>query len=289
MLLSVATATFYFLPFAESIQTIALAGYENIELDLYWERKQWAMAQHLKHVSPREAVDCIAQAGLKVSSIHDGGGVLDNNLSIAGFINPALDGYLDCLGYAPDCLVFHTPHIEGEQDPQWWGRTSAEIVRGLAAYQRYGSSITIENMPEFEGYTVAITSPEALNDYALAHGLGVTLDTTHCAQSKIELVAAAQTLRETIRTVHLSDFRPGAPHAFIGDGELDLGTFFKTLDLTRLKAITLECGLAAQGQSERDLSQAERVDQLILARKRLEGLLQPANQENEGPTTRTIR
>jgi sugar phosphate isomerase/epimerase len=278
MLISVATATFYFIPFAEAIETIALAGFENIELDLYWERKNWAMAQHLKNVSPREAVHCVAQAGLKVSSIHDGGGVLEDNRSIQGYINPVLDHYLDQLGYAPDCLVFHTPHIEGKQDQQWWERTSVQVASGLDAYKRYGSTITIENMPEFEGYTVAITTSEALNEYALFHALGVTLDTTHCALGKIDIVHAAQILRETVRTIHLSDFRSDTPHAFIGEGDLNLSEFFRTLDLSRLNAITLECSLATQGLSERTMSQAERVYQLKLARKRVEKLLQAADQ-----------
>ena len=50
MLISVATATFYFLPFDEALETVAQAGFENIELDLFWERKNWAMAQHLKGI-----------------------------------------------------------------------------------------------------------------------------------------------------------------------------------------------------------------------------------------------
>jgi sugar phosphate isomerase/epimerase len=272
MLISVATATFYFLPFAEAIETIAIAGFENIEIDLYWERKSWAMAQHLKNVSPLEAVHYVAQAGLNVSSIHDGGGVLEDNESIQGYINPTLVDYLDTLGYAPDCLVFHTPHIEGKQDQKWWERTSVQIANGLDEYKRYGSTITIENMPEFEGYTVAIITPENLYKYAHLNALGITLDTTHCALGNIDIVEAAQILRETVRTIHLSDFRPDVPHAFIGDGDLNLSEFFSTLDLSCLKAITLECGLATQGRSERNMSQAERIDQLKLARKRVEKL-----------------
>lgn len=51
MLVSVATANFYFLPFEETLDIIAEAGFHNIELDLYWEWNHWAMAQHLKDVS----------------------------------------------------------------------------------------------------------------------------------------------------------------------------------------------------------------------------------------------
>jgi sugar phosphate isomerase/epimerase len=273
MLISVATATFYFLPFDEALETIAQAGFENIELDLFWERKNWAMAQHLKGISAREAVHYIAHAGLHVSSIHDGGGVLDDNQSIQGYINPVLVDYLDNLGYSPDCLVFHPPHIEGAQDQKWWDHISAPVAKGLDAYKRYGATITIENEPEFEGYTVALTTPQALNEFALKHALGVTLDTTHYAYSGVDIVDAAQILRETVRTIHLSDFRPDALHAFIGEGNLNLLGFFRTLDLSLLKSITLECSPATIGQSERNMSKAERIDRLKLARNRAENLL----------------
>lgn len=273
MLISVATATFYFLPFSEAVEIIAQSGLKNVELDLYWERKNPAMAQHLKDIPVREVARSIAQAGLHVSSIHDGGGVLEDPHGPRGHINPALDAYLDQLGYAPDCLVFHTPHVEGTPAPDWWERISVKIAQELDAYRRYGTTITIENMPEFEGYSVAMTTPEALNAYVRANGLGVTLDTTHCALGGVEISAAARILRETVRTIHLSDFRPGAPHAFIGDGELDLSGFFRVINLPSLKAVTLECGLAARGQVEREMSQAERVERLKLAYARVEKLL----------------
>ena len=47
MRISFATANFYFLPFDETLEIIAEAGFQNIELDLFWEWKQWTMAQHL--------------------------------------------------------------------------------------------------------------------------------------------------------------------------------------------------------------------------------------------------
>ena len=43
MQISIATANFYFLPFRQTLEIIAEAGFEQIELDLYWERGQWAM------------------------------------------------------------------------------------------------------------------------------------------------------------------------------------------------------------------------------------------------------
>ncbi len=77
MQISVATANYYQLPFEQALDIIAQAGFQTVELDLFWERKNWAMAQHLRGCAPRDVVRWIHQAGLKVSSIHDGGGVLD--------------------------------------------------------------------------------------------------------------------------------------------------------------------------------------------------------------------
>ena len=54
MLISVATATFYFLPFEQALDIIAAAGFDYIELDLYWEKGRWAMAQHLKDLRVRK-------------------------------------------------------------------------------------------------------------------------------------------------------------------------------------------------------------------------------------------
>jgi hypothetical protein len=36
----------YSQPFEQALDIIAQAGFQNIELDLFWERKEWAVAQH---------------------------------------------------------------------------------------------------------------------------------------------------------------------------------------------------------------------------------------------------
>lgn len=43
MIFSTATANLYFYPFEQTLEIIAEAGFHNIELDLYWDRKDWAM------------------------------------------------------------------------------------------------------------------------------------------------------------------------------------------------------------------------------------------------------
>jgi sugar phosphate isomerase/epimerase len=270
MQLSVATANLYFQPFEQVLQIIAGAGFQNIELDLFWERKEWAMAQHLRGMPPGRVVRLVQQAGLRISSIHDGGGVLEDAGSSLGFVNPALDQYLSAMGGAPDCLVFHTPHVEGSLGPGWWERISDEIVGSLAKYRAACSFITIENMPLFDGYSVPLAAPEALSAFALKNDLGITLDTTHYAQIGIDIVEAARILGGAIKTVHLSDFKAGKAHVFIGDGELDLAGFFDVVDRQSLNAITLECSLSSRDHPDDGMSYNEAVGRLGEARARLE-------------------
>jgi sugar phosphate isomerase/epimerase len=273
MQISFATANLFARPFEQVLQIIAEAGVQNIELDLYWMRKEWAMAQHLKDMPVRRVVQLVDQAGLRVSSIHDGGGGLENEHSILGFINPSLEGYLDALGYAPDCLVFHTPHIEGNPGDGWWQRTSEEIVRSLEPCRKACSYVTIENMPSFDGYFVPLIIPEALNAFAADNGLGVTLDTTHYAQIGTDIVAAARVLGRNVKTIHLSDFKAGQTHVFIGEGELDLAGFFDGLDKNNLNAVTLECSLSSETSPSQEMSCNELVGRLREAHTRLKGLL----------------
>ena len=273
MQLSIATATLYLQPFEQVLEMIAEAGFQNIELDLFWERKEWAMAQHLKDVPVKQAVQQAAHAGLHISSIHDGGGVLENEHSALGFINPVLDQYLDEMGYAPDCLVFHTPHIEGSPGDGWWERASGEIARALEKYRGACAFVTIENMPLFDGYCVPLTTPEALGVFAVENGLNITFDTTHYAQIGIDIVAAARKLAHSVKTVHLSDFAAGRAHAFIGEGDLALPGFFEALDKTGLNAVTLECTLSSPQRAEREMSRGELVGRMREARVRAEELL----------------
>jgi sugar phosphate isomerase/epimerase len=269
---SVATATFYLQPLEQALAIVAEAGFQNVEIDLFWERKEWAMAQHLRNVPAKRAVQLVEQAGLKINSIHDGGGVLEDSASTTGFINPDLDRYLDAMGYAPECLVFHTPHIEGNPGEGWWERISGKIVQSLEKY-RTACAITIENMPLFEGYSVPLITPEKMKTFVVENGLSVTLDTTHYAQIGTDIVEAARVLGSNIKTVHLSDFAAGRAHVFIGEGELDLRGFFDTVDKTSLSTVTLECSLSLKDNQSQELSYAEMVSRMKEARMRLEGFV----------------
>jgi sugar phosphate isomerase/epimerase len=273
---SIATANFYFLPFRQTLEIIAEAGFEHIELDLYWERGPWAVAQHLKGMAAREVVELISRSGLKVSSIHDAGGVVDNAHSIQGFINPHLKEYLDLLGYAPGCIVFHTPHIEGSYDQRWWQTIVDQIVKAAESYRSSETSVTLENMPFFDGYYVPLTTPQALLTFVAQNELGVTLDTSHYAQIGVDVVQAASILQKKIKTIHLSDFVAGQAHVFVGDGELDFTSLFRVIELSALHSITLECSAGFLGENPLDLSHPQMVDRLKLAMSRLPSWLPAA-------------
>jgi len=273
MLLSVATANLFFRPFENVVDVIAEAGFQNIELDLYWERKTWAMAQHLKDVPAKQVIHWVEQCGLKVSSIHDGGGVLAGANSIRGYINPNLDDYLQAMGYAPECLVFHTPHVEGDPGPGWWERTTGQITGALEPYRKAGTWVTVENMPFFAGYFVPLTMPETLYAFAVAHGLNVTLDTTHYAQIGTDIVAAGRILQDRIKTVHLSDFIAGRSHVFIGEGVLDLAGFFQVIGQEQLNAVTLECSLSSPDRPAQEMGYDELVARMRAARAKVQELL----------------
>ncbi|CAG0933688.1 hypothetical protein TFLX_03175 [Thermoflexales bacterium] len=271
---SIATANFYFLPFRQTLEIIAEAGFEQIELDLFWERGPWAVAQHLKGMAAREVVDLIDQSGLKVSSLHDASGVVDNAHSIQGFINPRLAEYLDQLGYAPGCIVFHTPHIEGPYDQCWWQTIADQIVEAAEFYRSSETAVTLENMPFFDGYYVPLTTPQELLAFVTQSALGVTLDTTHYAQIGVDVVQAAGILQRKIKTIHLSDFVAGQAHVFIGDGELDFISLFRVLELSALHSITLECSVGFLGENPLDLPHAKMVDRLKTALSRLRSWLE---------------
>ena len=273
MQLSVATANLYFQPFERVIEIIAEAGFQYIELDLFWARKEWAMAQHLKDVPVKRAIQLVQQSGLRISSIHDGGGVLENEHSTIGFLNPILDQYLEEMGYAPDCLVFHTPHVERNPGIGWWERTSIEIVHSLEKYRKACAFVTIENMPFFGGYFVPITTPEELNAFVTKNGLSVTFDTTHYAQIGTDIVDAARILKKSIKTIHLSDFTVGRTHVFIGEGDLDLSGFFDVIEKESLNAVTLECSLTSIDNPDSKMSYNELVSRMREGRIRLRDLL----------------
>ena len=274
MQISVATANYYMLPFEHTLEIIAQAGFQNIELDLFWEHKTWAMAQHLRGFAPRDVVRLIDRAGLKVASIHDGGGVLEAPDSIHGYINPQLMEYLDQLGYAPDCLVFHTPHIEGTMEPDWWPSFSPKVIAALEPFRAVCRAVTVENMPHLDGYHVPLITPEELLAFTCQAGVGINLDTTHYAYMNVDITQAARQLYGNVQTVHLSDFLAGKLHVFIGEGELNFRDFFRAIDFSALRLITLECSPIYPGETMDQMDTTALAQRLQTARARMQAWLQ---------------
>lgn len=265
-LISVSTANFFSLPFEHALDLIAAAGFRDVELDLFVEYDDWAMAQHLKGWTVREAVRQIAVRGLRVASIHDGGGVLHEPDSLRGYINPLLDEYLDQLGYAPGCIVFHTPHLQGRHDPLWWQPLTGHIHAALEQYRGNGSLVTVENLFAMLDYTIPFTQPEELLNFLDGSALGITLDTIHYAQADVDITHAAEVLGERVYSVHLSDSRSGRTHLYPGEGRLDFDKFFHALKRESLYAVTLECSFNHPGEDLHELPDSVLVERLAAAR-----------------------
>jgi len=272
MRISFATANFYFLPFDETLEIIAEAGFQNIELDPFWEWKHWTMAQHLRNIPVSQAIQSVHRSGLTVTSIHDGGGVLNNHKSTADYINPRLDEYLDRLGYAPEYMVFHPPHAEGDHGADWWNNISGDILRALEPYRAVCDHITLENMPFFDGFTVPLTTPEELRAFVSQNALGVNVDTTHYAQIGVNLLDAACILRDRIHSIHLSDYLDGRVHVFVGEGQLDLEGFLRLIDPAVLNTVTLECSVSTVDRSDRQMSHAEMVGRMKILKAKVDSL-----------------
>ena len=272
-LISVSTANFFSFPFERALDLIAAAGFREVELDLFVEYADWGMAQHLRGWPAGDVARAIAQRGLHVASIHDGGGVLPSPVSLHGYINPRLDETLGQLGYAPGCIVFHTAHVQGAHDPNWWRPLAGQIRAVLEAYHTHSTRVTLENLFPMLDYTIPFTLPEELQEFLSGSPLGITIDTIHYAQAGVDIVRAAQVLGGRVFSVHLSDTTSGRSHLYPGDGELDFGGFFHALSRENLYAVTLECNFHHPGEDLHALSDALLVERLAAARTMVEGWL----------------
>jgi sugar phosphate isomerase/epimerase len=74
-------------------------------------------------------------------------------------------------------------------------------------------------------------------------GVYATIDTTHCAQSAVDIVKAARILKDRVKTIHLSDYAHEKAHVYIGEGNLDFRAFYGELDITSLYLTTAECAV----------------------------------------------
>ena len=256
---SIATATFYYLPFEDTLDIIKAAGFERIELDFHWQGgDNWNMAQHLMHLSMKDTLSLIADAGLEIASIHDGGGVVSNDND--SVIAPQLREFMHHSQTPPEYMVFHVPHMKTNNGPDWWKTFGPRYISDLNDYSEY-CAVTIENLPEFDGYYTPLASPADLFKFVGDNGFYANIDTSHYAQTKVDICQAAETLGPLVNGVHLSDFLDGKAHVAIGEGSLDLKGFLKVIkNIERDNldsggqsiAITLECTIDDSHEMPRD-------------------------------------
>jgi len=237
MNIAISTGTFYKVPFINTLDMIKRSGFDYIELLQYWKGgDSWEMAQHLESITPKETLNIIKESGLKISSLHDGGGVIET-----GKESVIAKSTYEFLEYGIDdipCIVFHMPHRN--TDDKNWKETYKSIAgRDLSSIREV--IVCIENMPSFEGFEAISSDPFELLDFASMYGLYINIDTTHYAQMGIDIIEAAKILKERVRTVHLSDYLSPKSHIYLGEGTLSLNSFIKNLDTSLLHAVTIEC------------------------------------------------
>lgn len=240
MNISIATATFFNIPFVKALDLIKLAGFETIELDTYWTGgDNWEVTQHLRNIRPKEVLKIVKESGLKINSLHDLGGVIfkDTDSVIAADTYEYLEfGEKDI-----PCIVFHAPHKKTD-DRSWWSRYRKKAAEDLIQL-RSKYLVCIENIQCFPGYQTSLIDPSEMLDFVKENGLYINMDTTHYAQCGIDIAAVAKASRDYIKGVHFSDYKDGRRHLFPGEGVLDLKGFLKELKSGSIHAMTLECNI----------------------------------------------
>lgn len=253
MNISISTANFYKTPFKETLEIIRRAGFDYIELAGYWKGGSWEIAQHLKGIPVKDVLSMVEDSGLKISTLHDMGGVIEGDDD--SIISPSTYEYLEVSNGDIPCLVFHTPHKK-TTDNTWWQKYREKTIRDMNSIKG-DHLICLENLPFFDDYIVPLTDPEHLYNFVNEADIFVNIDTTHYGQCNIDLKHATSVLRDRVKTIHISDFKGGKPHLYIGDGELDFEGFAKELHRISLHAVTLECG-TPKNSNEDTVSHYER-------------------------------
>ena len=245
MNIAISTANLYFIPFKKTLEIYKKAGYEYIELAGYWQGGEWEMAQHLKDVKPKDVIRLVNEYGLKISTFHDMGGIIEKGQE--SIISPLTYEYLE--HYDFPCLVFHTPHKKAV-DMHWWEEYKHKTIFDLQKI-RGNKIICLENLFNFENsYYVPLISPHEMLEFVSEADIYANIDTTHFAQSEIDIAFAADVLKSKTKTIHLSDYHEGKHHVYLGEGDLDFKQFFDKLDLNQLHAITIECALPHEAGNE---------------------------------------
>lgn len=97
---------------------------------------------------------------------------------------------------------------------------------------------SIENISYFDGYQVPLINSSDMLAFSKENEIFVNIDTTHYAEAGIDIVQAADILKDCMKSIHLSDFKYGKTHLYIGEGDLEFKGFFNNL-----YSITLKCNI----------------------------------------------
>jgi sugar phosphate isomerase/epimerase len=198
MRLSLSTGCLYCLPLRAVLRRAAEAGFEGVEL---------LIAPEVLGLGPRRVLSLVRQHGLEVSVVHRG------LMPIPGWKEHGA-GMSRMVAFAraveAPTVVIHPPRqARAIEDPVM------QRFRRLvdAAVKAAGDDVTlaIENLSlkRVEERQRPFSDLTILSVFAEAHGLGLTLDTSHAATFGHDLPDAYRTFRARLRNVHLSDYRPG--------------------------------------------------------------------------------
>ncbi len=100
--------------------------------------------------------------------------------------------------------------------------------------------ICTENLPNIWIKTMH-QDPTTLSNFLKDNNCYMTYDITHVATHGRDIIEDYKLYKDNIRNIHLSDFIDGHEHKLLGDGELPIKEFIKTLQDDKYKyPITLE-------------------------------------------------
>jgi sugar phosphate isomerase/epimerase len=88
--------------------------------------------------------------------------------------------------------------------------------------------ITTENLPYLKDKSFLAKQDEFI-EFVKKNDVNITFDTTHCAARGLSIIDEYYKLKNNIKNIHLSDFKDGAEHKILGNGELPLIDFLSIL------------------------------------------------------------
>jgi len=198
MLLSFSTGCLYCMPLDGVLRLAAEAGFEGVEL---------LIAPEVLGLGPRRVLSMVRQHGLEVGVVHRGlmpiPGWKEHGAGMSRMVEFAR-------AVESPTVVIHPPRRARAIDDPIVERFR-RLVDGAVKAAGDDVTIAIENLSlkRVEERQSPFSDLSVLRVFAEAHGLGLTLDTSHAATYGHDLLDVYRTFRERLRNVHLSDYRPG--------------------------------------------------------------------------------